>query len=71
MTNFPIFLINLDGSDARLAAASEALIGQGAVFTRIAGHDRRAQPPPEDVAEYNSDATRSYLGRDLNGGEVG
>lgn len=70
MPDFPIFLINLDGSDARLTAATEALAAQGAAFTRIAGHDGRMQPP-EDVPEYNSDATRRYLGRDLNGGEVG
>lgn len=70
MTDVPIFLINLDGSDARLAAASEALAAQEATFTRIAGHDGRAQAPG-DVPEYDSNATRSYLGRDLNGGEVG
>ncbi|MEL6450468.1 MAG: glycosyltransferase family 25 protein [Pseudomonadota bacterium] len=70
MTDLPVFLINLDGSDARLAAARTALQAQGIAFVRIAAHDGRGQAPQE-VPAYSSAGTRAKMGRDLTGGEVG
>jgi glycosyl transferase family 25 len=70
MTNFPIYLINLDGSDDRLATAASALEAQGAAFTRVSAYDGR-KTDPLTVSEYDSVSTRRYVGRDLNGGEVG
>jgi glycosyl transferase family 25 len=70
MTQFPIFLINLDSSTERLSIASAALEKQGAQFTRIPAYDGR-RTNPADVPEYSSAKTRAYMGRDLNGGEVG
>lgn len=70
MTNLRVFLINLDGSDTRLQAATSALRAQNVPFTRHAAFDGR-NTNPKDVPEYNAAQARAYMGRDLTGGEVG
>tara|TARA_R110002049_G_C9130720_1_gene558992 strand:- start:1084 stop:1869 length:786 start_codon:yes stop_codon:yes gene_type:complete len=70
MKTYPIFLINLDGSSARLHAAEKALKHSGREFTRISAYDGR-QVDPMTVDDYDSKGARSYMGRDLNGGEIG
>ena len=74
MTNptydFPIFLINLDGSDDRLASACNALRAQGAHFIRIPAFDGR-EIETSTITEYDNEACMGYLGRPMNGGEIG
>ncbi|KIC21043.1 glycosyltransferase family 25 protein [Leisingera sp. ANG-Vp] len=70
MTDLSIFLINLDASPDRLAAATDAMAAQGTSFTRVSGYDGR-KTNPLDVPEYDAAAMRAYFGRDMNGGEVG
>lgn len=70
MSEFPIFLINLDDSSERLAAATAALAEQGAAFTRIPAHDGRGKDPKDNPA-YDPEGAMRYIGRPLNGGEVG
>lgn len=63
-------LINLDGSDARLAKASAALMAEGIAFRRMSAFDGR-KLLPEALPLYDAArATRDY-GRNLTGGEVG
>lgn len=64
------FLINLDGSDARLARASAGLNAAGLAFTRIPAFDGRGKAP-EDLPRYNPDVAQRGFGRKLVGGEVG
>ena len=66
----PIFLINLDDSDVRLAAATTALQEQGLEFTRVSAHDGR-NTDPENVPEYDRNASLGYIGRGMKGGEIG
>lgn len=70
MTDLPIFLINLDGSDARLDAATEAMRSEGIAFVRHSAFDGRYKDLRE-VPEYSAEAARALMGRDLTGGEVG
>lgn len=70
MTGFPIFVINLDDSSERLDQVTAQLSAQKADFTRISGYDGR-KINPADVPEYDSAATRAYIGRDMHGGEIG
>lgn len=70
MTELAVYLINLDTSPDRLAAAQTAMAAQGTDFIRIPGVDGR-QTPPESVPGYDPDAAQHYFGRALNGGEVG
>ncbi len=70
MSDFPIFLINLDGSDARLRAATAALQAQGAAFERHSAYDGRGKNGL-DIPEYDAGGTLRRMGRALSGGEVG
>lgn len=70
MTKLPIFLINLDGSDARLDAAKTALQAESLPYTRHPAFDGR-QRDLSTIPEYDAGAARAYMGRDLTGGEVG
>lgn len=65
-----IFLINLDGSDTRLANATAALHAAGLAFTRIPAFDGRGKAP-EDLPLYDAQATQRAFGRKMVGGEVG
>jgi len=70
MISFPVFLINLDDSPARLAAAQGNCTAHGVEFTRVSGYNGR-KLDPMSVPEYDSTAALKYMGRDLNGGEIG
>ena len=64
------FLINLDGSDARLARATAALTAAGLTFTRIPAFDGRGKTA-DDLPLYDAAATQRAFGRKMVGGEVG
>ena len=66
----PVFLINLDGSDARLRAATEQLDRAGMAFERVAAFDGRGIDPTS-IKEYDEAAALAFTGRRLNGGELG
>jgi len=68
--NIPAFLINLDGSDERLAFVTSQMDKAGINFTRISAFDGR-KVPLEQIEEYRSGADIAYLGRRMSGGEVG
>jgi len=70
MNDLPVFLINLDGSNDRLNAATAALKAQGSAFQRHAAFDGRTKALT-DIAQYDATATRRVMGRGLTGGEVG
>ena len=70
MADFPIFVINLEGSDARLQAATAALHAQGATFTRHPAFDGRGKEVA-DLPHYAPQAALRSMGRALTGGEVG
>ena len=64
------YLINLDGSDARMAAASTQLQQYGIAFERIAAVDGR-KFEVDKHPQYNKTRALRYMGRDLVGGELG
>jgi glycosyl transferase family 25 len=66
----PVFLINLDGSDARLAAATAQLDELGVKFERVAAFDGRGLEPSA-IEAYDEAAALAFTGRRLSGGEVG
>lgn len=68
--NIITYLINLDGSDQRLEQASEQLNRLNIPFSRVSAFDGR-QLDPKSVAEYDQAHAISYMGRVLNGGELG
>lgn len=70
MISFPVFLINLDDSPDRLAAAREQLARHDVTAQRISGYNGR-KLDPSTVPEYDEAATLRYMGRALNGGEIG
>lgn len=70
MSQFPIFLINLDSSTERLEIACKALASSGAEFERLPAYDGRGTDPIS-LEDYSSRQTRAYMGRDMTGGEVG
>lgn len=63
------YVINLDGSDDRLAGIAGSLAAQGLTFTRIAAVDGRGRAPTAFDA-YVPDRARRFYGRDLFGSEV-
>jgi len=65
------YLINLDGSADRLAAATEQLQAHGIAFERIAAVDGRKLPPEQLQNAYQQGKAIAYMGRDLSPGEVG
>ena len=65
-----VFLINLDGSDARLAHAKAALDVAGIGFQRIAAFDGRGKQPGQ-LPMYDEARALRVFGRMLSGGEVG
>lgn len=70
MTTLPIFLINLDGSDERLSAATAQLDAAGLTFERIPAFDGRNLRIDEFPA-YDAKAAMRYMGRPMRGGEIG
>ena len=64
------YLINLDGSDERLAAASRGLAEQGLDFERVPAFDGRGKSA-RDLPLYDEDAAVRYMGRALLGSEIG
>lgn len=65
-----IYLINLDGSDDRLASARAQLAAQGAGFVRVPAFDGRNRAP-EDIPDHGLRAAWRFMGRPLSGGELG
>jgi glycosyl transferase, family 25 len=67
---FPtVYVINLDGSDARLAAITAQLDAAGLQFTRVPGVDGRGKLASQ-FPQYDAAATMRYGGRPMLGGEV-
>lgn len=64
------YLINLDGSDARLQSATQQLHADGVDFVRIPAVDGRGKSPSE-YKEYDEAGALQYMGRPLKGGEMG
>lgn len=64
------YLINLDGSDARLASATRQLRTAGIEFTRVPAFDGRGLNVAQ-VAEYDEGAAMRVMGRPLRGAEIG
>lgn len=64
------YLINLDGSDARLASARADLSAAGIAFERVPAFDGRGVDPAT-LPDYDPKATMAYMGRPLRGGEIG
>lgn len=65
-----VLLINLDGSEARLASASAALAAAGIAFRRLPAFDGR-KLRPEELPLYDAAEASRRFGRRLTGGEVG
>lgn len=64
------FLINLEGSDERLARSTAQLTAAGLEFQRLAAFDGRLLRP-EDLPMYDLARAQRVFGRRLTGGEVG
>ena len=64
------YLINLDGSDERLASASAQLQQHGIAFERISAVDGR-KFDVDSHPLYDKKRALRYMGRDLVGGELG
>ncbi len=70
MTSFPVFLINLAGSDERLASARSQLDAASIAFERIEAVDGRKRDA-SSFEMYNDTHARQFFGRSLASGEVG
>ncbi|WP_175484949.1 glycosyltransferase family 25 protein [Jannaschia pohangensis] len=66
----PVFVINLPGSDDRLAEISGNLATEGLEFERVEAVDARAIVP-EDHPEFDGRAMRRTMGRRMMGAELG
>ncbi|MCV2867221.1 glycosyltransferase family 25 protein [Defluviimonas sp. WL0002] len=64
------YVINLDGSDARMQATRVQLESAGISFERVSAFDGR-HVNPDEFPECDPEAAKSYMGRPLRGGEVG
>jgi glycosyl transferase family 25 len=64
------YLINLDGSDARLDSATKQLNQINWPFERVAAYDGRGKDL-SDFVDYDDNQTRKNLGRSLLSAEVG
>lgn len=66
----PVFLINLDKSEDRLATSTAQLDALGFQFTRVSAVDGRTLGPA--ISEvYDRDVTQAFCGRSLTPGEIG
>lgn len=70
MSQFSTFLINLDDSTDRLAAADAQLQAAGLPYQRISAFDGRGRDP-RSIPEYDEGRTVRFYGRPLTGGEIG
>lgn len=70
LSNLPVYLINLDGSDDRLAEARRQLDIAGVPFERVPAFDGR-ELRIEEFPDYAPESAMSYMGRPLRGGEIG
>lgn len=70
MTSYPVFLINLAGSDDRLASAQAQLERAEVAFQRIEAVDGR-NLAATDFETYDDTAARAFFGRAMASGEVG
>lgn len=68
--SIPIYLINLDGSDARLHSAREQFNAAGLSFERVPAFDGRGLRI-DQFPDYDAEAALCYMGRPLSGGEIG
>ena len=64
------YLINLDGSHARLETATKQLAAQNFQFERFAAYDGRGKPL-SDFKEYNDVKANDVMGRSLISSELG
>jgi len=64
------YLINLDGSDARLESATRQLRAAGVEFTRVPAFDGRGLDVSQ-VADYDPRGAMRVMGRPLRGAEIG
>ena len=64
------YLINLDGSDQRLASATAQLQQQNWDFSRFSAYDGRGKPLT-DFKNYDDSAAQKILGRSLISSELG
>lgn len=67
---FPVYLINLDGSDERLSAATAQLDAAGLTFERLPAFDGR-KLRVDEFPGYDAKAAIRYMGRPMRGGEIG
>ncbi|QJF52891.1 glycosyltransferase family 25 protein [Roseobacter ponti] len=70
LSEIPGYVINLQGSDARLASATGQFAQAGLTFERIEAVDGRGRSPGE-FAEYNDAHARRFFGSGMNSGEIG
>lgn len=70
MAHLAAYLINLEGSDGRLAQATAQLTAAGLPFTRVAAFDGRGLAR-EEFPDYDHARALAHMGRPLRGGEVG
>lgn len=68
--DLPAFLINLDGSEARLRQAGAQLEAVGIAFQRVPAFDGRGLRIDE-FPDYDHARAMAYMGRPLRGGEIG
>ncbi len=70
MTDYIVYLINLDSSTERLASAQRQLSSVGLEFIRVPAFDGRGLTP-DQFPHYDAPAAMRYMGRPLWGGEIG
>lgn len=64
------YLINLDGSEARLKSAVSQLEAHDMAFERVPAYDGR-NLDLATLGDYDEIRTKAYMGRPLRGGEIG
>ncbi len=64
-----VYVINLDGSDARLAAVQVQLDAAQLSHSRVAAVDGRGKPASA-MPQYDAREAMRYIGREMLGGEV-
>jgi glycosyl transferase family 25 len=70
MSDFPILLINLAGSDDRLLVSKRQLDAAGLTFARIEACDGRGKDATS-FEVYDPTAAKAFFGRQMTSGEVG
>lgn len=68
--NIVVYIINLDGSEQRLQSLSTHLNQSKIEFIRVSAFDGRSLDVNEFIS-YNQKKSMQYMGRALNGGEIG